>query len=138
MDLEIIIQSEVSRKEKSKYHILMHICGIWKNWYRQSYLQSRNRDTDVEVATMVATSHIWLLSTWNLCIPKEERRDGMNWEIGIHTYKLLILYIIYIANENPLYSTENTTLCSVVTYTGKKSKNGGIYVYTELIHFAVQ
>ena len=62
----------------------------------------------------------------------------MNWEIGIHTYILLILYIIYIANENPLYSTENTTLYSVVTYTGKKSKNGGIYVYTELIHFAVQ
>ena len=28
MNLEIIIQSEVSRKEKSKYHILMHICGI--------------------------------------------------------------------------------------------------------------
>ena len=26
----------------------MHICGIWKNWYRWSSLQSRNRDTDVE------------------------------------------------------------------------------------------
>ena len=28
MDLEIVIQSEGSQKEKSKYHILMHICGI--------------------------------------------------------------------------------------------------------------
>ena len=28
MDLETIIQSEVSQKEKNKYHILMHICGI--------------------------------------------------------------------------------------------------------------
>ena len=28
MDLELIIQSEVSQKEKNKYHILMHICGI--------------------------------------------------------------------------------------------------------------
>ena len=31
MDLETVIQSEVSQKEKNKYHILTHICGIWKN-----------------------------------------------------------------------------------------------------------
>ena len=28
MDLETVIQSEVSQKEKNKYHMLMHICGI--------------------------------------------------------------------------------------------------------------
>ena len=28
MDLETVIQSEVSQKEKIKYHILMPICGI--------------------------------------------------------------------------------------------------------------
>ena len=28
MDLEIVIQSEVSQKEKNKYCILTHICGI--------------------------------------------------------------------------------------------------------------
>ena len=28
MDLETVILSEVSQKEKNKYHILMHICGI--------------------------------------------------------------------------------------------------------------
>ena len=27
-DLESVIQSEVSQKEKNKYHILMHICEI--------------------------------------------------------------------------------------------------------------
>ena len=27
MDLESVIQSEVSQKEKNKYHILTHICG---------------------------------------------------------------------------------------------------------------
>ena len=27
MDLETVIKSEVSQKEKNKYHILMHICG---------------------------------------------------------------------------------------------------------------
>ena len=30
MDLESVIQSEVSQKEKNKYFILIHICGIWK------------------------------------------------------------------------------------------------------------
>ena len=44
MDLETVIQSEVSQKEKNKYCILTHICGIQKNamshqespeeWYR--------------------------------------------------------------------------------------------------------
>ena len=34
IDLESIIQSEVTQKEKNKYHVLMHICGIWKEWYR--------------------------------------------------------------------------------------------------------
>ena len=28
MDLETVIQSEVSQKEKNKYGILMHVCGI--------------------------------------------------------------------------------------------------------------
>ena len=31
MNLEPIIQSEVSQKQKDKYHILMHIYGIQKN-----------------------------------------------------------------------------------------------------------
>ena len=31
MYLQSVIQSEVSQKEKNKYHILMHICGIQNN-----------------------------------------------------------------------------------------------------------
>ena len=31
MDLETVIQNEISQKEKNKYHILLHICGIYKN-----------------------------------------------------------------------------------------------------------
>ena len=31
MNLEPVIQSEVSQKEKTKYCILMRIYGIWKN-----------------------------------------------------------------------------------------------------------
>ena len=39
-----ILGSEKSWEQNSRFQI----CGIWKNWYRRSYLQSRNRDTDVE------------------------------------------------------------------------------------------
>ena len=31
MLLETVLQSEVSQKEKSKYCIMLLICGIWKN-----------------------------------------------------------------------------------------------------------
>ena len=41
-------------------------------------------------------------------------------------------------NENLLYSTGNSTRCSVMTEMGRKSKKDGIYVYIWLIHFAAQ
>jgi len=72
-----------------------------EKWYRGTYLQSRNRDTDVEnkhTDTVV-----------------EGRGSGMYWEIGIGIYTLLILCIKYMTNENLLYSTGNSTQCSVVT-----------------------
>ena len=31
MDLEPVIQSELSQKEKNKYHVLMHLCEIQKD-----------------------------------------------------------------------------------------------------------
>ena len=31
MDLETVIQSEVSQKEKNKYCVLTLTCGIWNN-----------------------------------------------------------------------------------------------------------
>ena len=31
MVLETVIKSEVSQKEKNKYHVILLICGIWKN-----------------------------------------------------------------------------------------------------------
>ena len=32
IDLEFVIHSEISQKEKNKYHILMHVCEIEKNY----------------------------------------------------------------------------------------------------------
>ena len=67
IDLETVIQSEVSQKVKQ---ISYNIAYMWnlEEWYRWTYLQSRNRDTDVENK---------LIDT------EEERRGGINWEIGI-------------------------------------------------------
>ena len=31
MDLESVLQSKVNQKGRNKCHILMHICGIWRN-----------------------------------------------------------------------------------------------------------
>ena len=39
--------------------------------------------------------------------------SGMKWETGIHVYTLLC--IKEITNENPLYSTGNSTQCSLMT-----------------------
>ena len=47
MDLEIVIQSEVRQKEKNKYHILTHICGIQKNVTDEPVCKVEI-DTDVE------------------------------------------------------------------------------------------
>ena len=48
MNLEPIIQSEVSQKEKDKYHILIHIYRVYKNGteeftYRQQW-RNRHRE----------------------------------------------------------------------------------------------
>ena len=53
MDLEIITLSEVSQKEKDGYNMISLICGIFKKWYKWTYLQNRNRSTDIENELMV-------------------------------------------------------------------------------------
>ena len=68
--------------------------------YRYSYLQSRNRDTDIE-------KNIWM--------PRGKGGDGMTCEIGIDIYTLLILSIKWITKENLLYSTVNSSQFIVVT-----------------------
>ena len=52
MDLEIIILSEVSQTEKDKYHD-NHFYVESKKWYKWTYLQNRNRLTDLENKLMV-------------------------------------------------------------------------------------
>ena len=47
---------------------------------------------------------------------------GMNGEVGIDIYTILILYIKHIASTNILYSTGNSPQCSVMDGMGRKSK----------------
>ena len=73
MNLETIIQTEASQKEKNQVsYIHTYMLNLQKQkWYRWSYLQSRNRDTDRE----------------NKCLAtKKERGGGMNWETWIDMY----------------------------------------------------
>ena len=47
MNLEPIVQSEVSQKGKNKYHILTHMCGIYKIGTEELTVQqwkNRNRE----------------------------------------------------------------------------------------------
>ena len=49
MNLEPTIETEVSQKEKDKYHILMHTHGNEKNVTEEFiYLQGGNGETDIE------------------------------------------------------------------------------------------
>ena len=63
-----------SEREKQISYINVYMWNLAK-WYRWSYLQSRNRDTDVE----------------NKCMDTRGERGGggMNWEIGIDIYTVL-------------------------------------------------
>ena len=47
MDLETVIQSEVSQKEVNKYHILTHVCGTQKNGTDEPVCRTEV-ETDVE------------------------------------------------------------------------------------------
>ena len=48
MNLEPIVQSEVSQKEKDKYHILTLYIQNLEKWYWRIYLQGNNGETDIE------------------------------------------------------------------------------------------
>ena len=94
MDIETVIQSEVSQKEKNKYHILMHVCGIQKNGTDELVCKA-------EIETQMQRTNVWT--------PSGESRGwggggGMNWEIGIDIYALIC--IKQITNKNLLYKNK--------------------------------
>ena len=125
MNLESVIQSEVSQKEKSKYHIL-NIYMESRKMVQMKYLQGRNRDTDTE------NSHM----------------DMVMGEGGMGKKNCTDIYILpcgkQIAGGKLLYNTEGSAQCSVMTQRGEmgwvrgKLKREGIYGYIQPIRFVVQ
>ena len=80
MNLEAVIQSEVSQKEKNKYRILTHIRGTQKNGTDELVCRA-------EIETQMQRTNIWT--------PSGESSGGggggMNWEIGIDMYTLMCI-----------------------------------------------
>ena len=89
MDLETVMQSEVSQKEKDKHCILMHVCRTQKN------------GTDELVCRAEIETQMWRTNVWT---PRGESGRGgggvMNWEIGIGIYTLICIKWI---TNNVLY-----------------------------------
>ena len=77
VDGPIDCHTEWSKSEREK-QILYINAYMWnlEKWYRWTYLQSRNRDTDIENKHMDT---------------KGERGGGMDREIGIDIYTLLCI-----------------------------------------------
>ena len=95
MDLETVIQTEVCQKEKNKYRMLTHICGIQKNSTDEPVCKA-------EIGTQMQRTDVWT-----------PRGDGghMNWENEIDIYILICIKQKTI--KNLLYSKGNSTLlCS--------------------------
>ena len=53
MDLGSVIQSEVNQKEKNKYRILKHICGIQKNGIDELICKA-------EIETQTQSTNVWI------------------------------------------------------------------------------
>ena len=86
MELETLIQNEVSQKEKDKYHVITH---IWNLIYNTMNLSTEKKLMDLENRLVVAEG------------------EGVGWtgEPGVNRCKLLLLE--WISNEILLCITEN-------------------------------
>ena len=114
MNLEPIIQSEVSQKEKEKYHILMHIYGIQKNGTAEF----------VDRATVEKQTQRTDLWTW-----------GEGEMYGKSNMEIYITYVKQIASRNLLYVSGNPNRGGEGD--GRDVQKGGVYIYLWLIHVEV-
>ena len=70
-----------TQTEKDKYHVISLICRIYlKKWYKWTYLQNKNRLTEIENKIMVTKGQAW--------------RRWINQEFGINIFTLLYSSIV--------------------------------------------
>ena len=121
MNLEPIIQSEVSQKEKYKYHTLMHIYEIQKTEFIfREAMQKETQKTDLR-------------------IQEEGRRERVRCMERV-TWKSIIPYVKQIANGNLLYDSGNSKRGSMTIQKGGvgremkgRFRREGTWVYLWLI-----
>ena len=123
MQLETLIRSEVSQKEKDKYHISL-ICEIWN--MAQMNLSAEQKET-----------HRHEEQTWGC----RGGGTGRDWEFGVSRCKLL--HLKWISNDVLLCSTGNCIQSLVIEHDRIWEKEWivmcvCIYTYIWLGHFAVQ
>ena len=75
MDLEMVIQSEVSQKGKNKYYVLMHVCEIQKNGTDEPICKAEIKTDLVNKCKAV----------------KEGNGNEINWEMGINISTILCI-----------------------------------------------
>ena len=106
MDLETVIQSELSQKEKNKYRILTHVCGIQKNGTDEPVCRA-------EVEIQMQRRNVW--------IPRGEKPqpggDGglLNQAIGIDMYTLMCIKLMTDLKKRE--EEETDTLNTLITRT---------------------
>ena len=101
-------------RDWSTTHLKRHICGIWENWYRRSYLPSRNRNTVVENRRTDTKGE------WRWCNELED------WDWHIYTVDTMYKVDNYwesTVEHRELYSL----LCGDLM--GRKPKEEGVYAY---------
>ena len=88
LELETLILSEVSQKEKHKYHMISHICHLIYSTNKPFHKKETHR-----------------LGEGTCGSQEGGGESGMDWEFGVNRYKLL--HLEWISKDILLYSTGN-------------------------------
>ena len=127
MDLEIIMRSEVSQKEKDKYHKIPLICGTLNMTQMNLCMKQKQSHRHRE----------------QICVAKGKEIEGsVEWEAGVYRYKLLD--IEWINDKVLLCSIGNYIQYPVISHNDKEYAYIHIYTYIYMYihiyvyHFTVQ
>ena len=107
MQLEILLLSELSQKEKDKYHIY-HLYAESKIWYKWTYLQNRNRFSDIENRLVVTKkkekkkkNHVFSLPTTPCVAGSEAKQASADLLLMLEPHSYICLYEWNESREQP-------------------------------------
>ena len=122
MNLEMII---LSHTEKDKYDVILFIWGILKKWYKWTYLQNRNRLTNIENKFMATKGERWRsnkLGVWDCKVLLFSTRNYIQYLVIIYNGQEVEIYIcVYIHITESLCCKPETNARLYINYTWIKS-----------------